>query len=137
MAKLEVYLKNELIESRELTAEKLSIGRKSDNDLVLHDLTVSRVHAQLDYAKDGKFWQIKNMSTTNPVKLNGEELTKPEIMFDDDHISIGMYTLIFRYGESPELPSLVDEKPSPKNPSLRSDHRYTGNSTDETIAPSE
>jgi pSer/pThr/pTyr-binding forkhead associated (FHA) protein len=135
MAKLEVYLKNERIESRELTSETLSIGRKPDNDLVLHDLTVSRVHAQLDYAKDGKFWQLKNMSKTNPVKLNGEELTKPEIMFDDDHISIGMYTLVFRYGESPELPPLVDEIPSAKKTPLRSDHLYSGKSTDETILP--
>ncbi|MFQ5631475.1 MAG: FHA domain-containing protein [bacterium] len=109
MAKLEVYLKNERIESKELGVDPLSIGRKPDNDLVLHDLTVSRNHAELNFVKEGKYWQLQNKSATNPVKLNGEQLQKTEILFDGDHISIGTYTLIFRYGESPGLPPLKDD----------------------------
>ena len=104
MAVLDVFLKNEHIDQIELTAEALSIGRKQNNGLILHDLTVSRNHARLTYNRDKNYWCIENLSATNPVKLNGDSLIRSEILFHDDHIFIGTYTLIFRETESIEQP---------------------------------
>lgn len=96
MTKLDVYLKNELIESVELQQQPVSIGRKPDNGLVLHDRTVSRHHAQISYVAEGKYWQVENLSSTNPVRLNGDVVARPEILFDGDHLAIGAYTLVVK-----------------------------------------
>lgn len=109
MAQLEVYLKNERIEKVSLNNHELLIGRRPENDIVLHDLTVSRLHARLRYVPEGRIWQVENMSVTNPVRLNGEIVEKPEVLFDGDHLAVGTYTLIFHYGKAPELPPIPQE----------------------------
>ena len=116
MALLDVYLKNEHIERIELQEKALSIGRKQDNGLILHDLTVSRNHARMSFSDAGRFWQMENISSTNPAKLNGEALDRMEILFDGDHIFIGTYTLIFRESDSTDLPAFPEQAVAESQP---------------------
>lgn len=96
MARIDVYLKNERLESKQLDRDPVTIGRQPDNSVMLGDLTVSRQHARLEYIENGHYWMLENLSRTNPARLNGELVQKKEIIFDGDHISIGAYTIVFR-----------------------------------------
>ncbi len=60
----------------------------------LHDATVSRQHAQLSY-RDGAWW-LRNLSDTNPARINGSALTIGEQrVADGDRIELG--NVSFRY----------------------------------------
>jgi pSer/pThr/pTyr-binding forkhead associated (FHA) protein len=51
----------------------LTLGRASDNDLVLRDFSVSRRHARL--AGDGAVFRIVDLRSTNGIKINGTLVT--------------------------------------------------------------
>jgi FHA domain/DUF1707 SHOCT-like domain len=46
-----------------------SIGRDADCDLMIADMTVSRVHARLERAPDG--WLLTDLASTNGTRVNG------------------------------------------------------------------
>ena len=46
-----------------------SIGRASDCDLTIADMTVSRVHARLERTAEG--WLLTDLSSTNGTRVNG------------------------------------------------------------------
>jgi hypothetical protein len=61
--------------------------------------TVSRMHARLAFA-DGTRWTLENLSTTNPVVVNGEEIAlgaPPRPLADGDRIELG--EVAFRFHE--------------------------------------
>jgi hypothetical protein len=51
------------------TGDAFSIGRHGSCDLVIADMTVSRVHARLERAPDG--WLLTDLSSTNGTRVNG------------------------------------------------------------------
>jgi pSer/pThr/pTyr-binding forkhead associated (FHA) protein len=58
--------------------------------------TVSRLHASMRYT--GGHWFIRNLSATNPVELNGEQLTtegSEQPLQDGDRVDMG--EVIFRF----------------------------------------
>jgi hypothetical protein len=64
----------------------------------LSEPTVSRSHASMRY--DGKGWVLANLSQTNPVMLNGNEVdvaADPVTLRDGDRIEMG--EVIFRFHE--------------------------------------
>ena len=59
--------------------------------------TVSRLHARI-VLLDGGVWTLENLSTTNPIVLNGAELvagSSPAPLADGDRIEMG--EIVFRY----------------------------------------
>lgn len=61
----------------------------------LHDQTVSRSHARMRMI-DGR-WHLANLSSTNPVSLNGRALgTEDEPLNDGDQIEMGEVVFRFR-----------------------------------------
>lgn len=59
--------------------------------------TVSRNHARMEL--DGERWKIVNLSATNPVVINGEELLPHTARLLDEGDRIEMGEVIFRYRE--------------------------------------
>jgi hypothetical protein len=59
--------------------------------------TVSRNHARMEL--EGERWKITNLSATNPVVINGEELPAQTTRFLDEGDRIEMGEVIFRYRE--------------------------------------
>ncbi len=59
--------------------------------------TVSRNHARMEL--DGERWKITNLSATNPVVINGEELPAQTTRYLDEGDRIEMGEVIFRYRE--------------------------------------
>lgn len=68
---------------------KLTIGRKEDNLLILHDQYVSGHHAVI-FVKNNEYF-IKDLNSTNGTELNGERIDKILSLKLDDEISIGEY----------------------------------------------
>jgi hypothetical protein len=64
----------------------------------LHASTVSRMHARMEY--EHQQWKLVNLSVTNPVVVNGEELSAVEgtrVLEDGDRIEMG--EVVFRFRE--------------------------------------
>ncbi len=68
----------------------LSIGRASDNDVVLRDFSVSRHHARIEGEEETPV--ITDMGSTNGVKLNGEFIDSASIG-RGDVLNIGSFEL--------------------------------------------
>ena len=73
-----------------LSGGDVSIGRSSENGIVLNDFSVSRRHALL--SERGGVWTIEDLKSTNGVKVNGEFAPKSPLKADDV-VSVGTFTL--------------------------------------------
>lgn len=78
------------------------VGRGSACDLVLSDLTVSRVHAELRREADGG-WLIVDLGSLNGTRLNGWRLVGPARVRSGDEISFGDCGFLLSSGQ-PSLP---------------------------------
>jgi len=77
-----------------LLKEEISIGRSSENDVVLNDFSVSRKHAIL-LRKGEDEWVFRDNKSTNGVRLNGKQVAEGPVK-DGDEISVGTFTLRLR-----------------------------------------
>ncbi len=84
-------------------AGRLRIGRATDNDIVLLDLTVSKYHAELRRDPDGQC-EVLDLGSHSGTYLNGKRVTSAPFA-DDDLIGIGPST--FRLA-GPELQEFTD-----------------------------
>ncbi len=76
------------------SGEEWTIGRDPDLcTIVIEDPKASRLHARVRKTDAG--YSIENLSTTDPLLLNGQPIKAPTILTDDDEIQIG--TSIFRF----------------------------------------
>ncbi|TAI47335.1 FHA domain-containing protein [Flagellimonas allohymeniacidonis] len=97
----------------------LSIGRQSNNDIVLDDPTVTRQHAQLSF-ENGSFW-IQDLGSTNKTYLNGKEVKTKSRLKDSDTVTISFYRITLKDGakdlrkESSAIKALSIQKKYPNN----------------------
>ena len=77
-----------------LLKEEISIGRSSENDVVLNDFSVSRKHAVLVRNKDDE-WTLKDNHSTNGVRVNGKQVPE-SLVKDGDELAVGTFTLRLR-----------------------------------------
>jgi len=86
------------------------IGRDPDTcQLLIEDPVASRRHLILRETKDGI--TLENLSLTNPVEVNQEEVKNPRILKDGDHVKIGSGIYRF-YAEGSALAD-TDDKETP------------------------
>ncbi|MBK9063326.1 MAG: GAF domain-containing protein [Acidobacteria bacterium] len=73
-----------------LSGNDVSIGRSSENGIVLNDFSVSRKHALL--SESGGAWTIEDLKSTNGLKVNGE-FTPSALIHPGDVLTVGTFTL--------------------------------------------
>lgn len=99
----------------ELTQLVLSLGRDSDNDVVLPADGVSRYHARFQVMPSG--WAVVDLGGVNGTRLNGERIpvNEPVRLRSGDQLQIGPYRLTLEGpGEAPEEADRpVAEQPTP------------------------
>jgi adenylate cyclase len=79
-----------------LTREVLVIGRRSTCDICLDYQNVSGQHCELAY-RNG-FWQIRDLGSTNGVKVNGERIGRStKILRPGTEVSISSHRYLIRY----------------------------------------
>jgi pSer/pThr/pTyr-binding forkhead associated (FHA) protein len=72
------------------------IGRESDSDIFLDDITISRKHAQIE--KTGTYYKITDLGSLNGVYVNDKSADE-KILENGDKIQIGKYVFYYFYFE--------------------------------------
>lgn len=85
-------------------SDRVLIGRRQDNDLVITDPHVSRVHAEI--RKDGNLLLLTDLNSTSGTKVNDEEITGTAVIRHGDEIEFGPVAARF---EDPAFPAVGDE----------------------------
>ncbi|GAB4455360.1 MAG: hypothetical protein Kow00120_24930 [Anaerolineae bacterium] len=81
-----------------LTGSLMTIGRRSDNEVViLTDRSISRRHAVISY-RGRAFW-IADLDSTLGTRVGGEKIADEYPLSDGDVILIGHTRLVFCQGE--------------------------------------
>lgn len=77
----------------EVDRPRLRIGRTPDNDIVIDNLAVSRLHALIEEEKGGYF--VRDCDSLNGTEVNGSRITRRKLE-DGDEITIAKHTILFR-----------------------------------------
>jgi hypothetical protein len=82
-----------------LSGERLTLGSADDNDLVVGDPSVSRVHAVLQQL-NGR-WFIEDCGSRNGSTVNGRPVTSMHALNPADEVRLGRARLVLRGQASP------------------------------------
>ncbi len=97
MAKLILSLEGSVIREVALDKERVTIGRKPQNDVQIENLAVSGEHACIVTILNDSF--LEDLGSTNGTLVNGNPIKK-HILQNNDVIEIGKYKLKY-IGEAP------------------------------------
>lgn len=78
-----------------VTAQGASIGRSSDSDVFLDDVTVSRSHARIESTSSG--FSLTDSGSLNGTYVNNSSVTE-HALHSGDQIQIGKFHLLFVSG---------------------------------------
>jgi len=90
MAKVLLKFKEAVIIEIPLDQDVMTIGRKTDNDIVIDNQAVSGYHARIK--KEGNSLFIEDASSLNGTYINGQKISKGEL-HNGDVVLIGVHTL--------------------------------------------
>ncbi len=90
MAKLVLSLNGAVQGEFELNKERVTLGRKPENDIQVDNLAVSGKHALIITILDDSF--LEDLGSTNGTYVNGK-LVKKHALKDGDIIAIGKHEL--------------------------------------------
>lgn len=93
MAEIVVRYEDKVIERVVTAKRRISIGRTSDNDIVLENRGVSRKHATIEINPQDSI--LIDNESLNGTFVNDRRVEE-EVLHDEDTITIGKYTLTFR-----------------------------------------
>ncbi|MFK5912776.1 MAG: FHA domain-containing protein [Woeseiaceae bacterium] len=91
MARLIVTHQGTVVKEYELSKEKITVGRKPSNDIILDDPTVSGEHASFLHMQHT---YVEDLNSTNGVKLNGKDVKKRQLNHGDI-VAIGQHEFKF------------------------------------------
>lgn len=92
-----------------LTQEVVTIGRRESCDICLKFQNISGTHCELTYQEG--FWLIKDLGSTNGIKVNGERTTrKPLQPGDEVSIATHRYTIQYRPAVGAKLAEALAEE---------------------------
>jgi Protein of unknown function (DUF3662)/FHA domain len=69
------------------------LGRSRDSDVVLEDANVSRRHAEV--RPSGGSWIVRDLGSTNGVKVNGRQIEGAQSLKPGDEIELGTCRIVF------------------------------------------
>lgn len=79
---------------------KITIGRNDSCDVVIDDITVSRLHATVHYTDEG--WVVSDNDSKAGVGVNGYRVHGSEPISDGDKIMINTHLFMFKDGTASE-----------------------------------
>ena len=89
-AKLILSMDGEVIREYPLNKERMTVGRKAHNDIIIDNLAVSGEHAAIVTILHDSF--LEDLDSTNGLEVNGVP-TKKHFLQNNDLIEIGKYKL--------------------------------------------
>ena len=111
MGKLVLFLPDGTAQHIKLDRERLTIGRRPDNDVFMPQAAVSGEHAVVVTILQDSF--LEDLGSTNGTLVNGKLITK-HFLRDRDEIDIGREILVYLADESAkiETPPRRSERPA-------------------------
>ena len=94
---------------RNLDLPRIVVGRSSRSDLVVPDLSLSRVHAEI--LREGDRFLIKDAGSKNGTFLNDRPVSVPTALRKGDKIGLGTAALWFN--SDPQSQIEITENPTP------------------------
>jgi hypothetical protein len=76
----------------DLSKEVTSIGRESDNDIILKDSEISRSHARI--SRKGGAYVLEDLGSINGTFVNKQPLTAPRALVAGDEIGLGTNVVV-------------------------------------------
>lgn len=101
MAKIRVTLEKKLVQELELTKDRVTIGRKPHNDIVIEHRAVSGEHATLTVLFDDAI--VEDLGSTNGTFIDGRKVFR-EKLSPGRAIHIANYVLTYLAGETQSMP---------------------------------
>ena len=95
-----------------LTASKVRLGRGSDNDVMLSDVSVSRYHAEL--SRENGSWFVQDLKSTNGVEVNRVPVQRAPIL-PGDRLGIGVFDLQLEDFEPRDIRQVLPVAPPVKD----------------------
>jgi pSer/pThr/pTyr-binding forkhead associated (FHA) protein len=92
MAKIVLSMDGVVLQEMALTKERITIGRRPHNDLVIDNSTVSAEHAVIVTMLQDAF--IEDLNSTNGTRVNGQRISK-HFLKNDDVIELAKYKIRF------------------------------------------
>jgi adenylate cyclase len=91
-----------------LIREMLTIGRRESCDICMRFPNISGIHAQLQFR--GGYWYIRDMNSTNGVKVNGVRIQE-KLLHPRDEVIIGKrkYTILYEPPNRSNLDEVAEE----------------------------
>ncbi len=88
-----------------VAGQRYTLGRATSNRIVLKDDLCSREHAEVYQATSR--WHVRDLSSLNGTRVNGERLEKEWDLSPNDEIHLGRTTLLYieDMGQLPDLPA--------------------------------
>ena len=102
MGKLVLILPDGRTRDIPLDRERITIGRRADNDVCLPFPAVSGEHAAVVTILDDSF--LEDLSSTNGTLVNGKSVAK-HFLRDHDEIDIGRQMLVYVSGDGDSMPA--------------------------------
>jgi predicted component of type VI protein secretion system len=111
MGKLVLKLPDGRTRDISLDRERLTIGRRADNDVCLPYPAVSGEHAAVVTILDDSF--LEDLNSTNGTLVNGKSVAK-HFLRDRDEIDIGRQMLVYVSGDGDSMPAAAASEPKAK-----------------------
>lgn len=92
MPQLQIYLPDDSRITHDLTEEKVTIGRLSDNTLQVDDGSISSNHAEIVF--EDEQYHLHDLGSTNGTFVNGEQVTDA-VLRHGDEVRFGTIGAVF------------------------------------------
>ena len=106
--KVQLLLKDRIVQELAFDAERLRIGRMKENDLVVNNVAVSRFHCVLH--REGEGFRLEDLGSENGTWVNGERIDGGCAIEPGDEILVGKH--VIRIGEGRPITSGPAAAPS-------------------------
>lgn len=104
MAKIIISRNQAVIREVELDKDRMTLGRKPDNDIVLPHPAMSGSHAAFNFIMDDVF--VEDLGSTNGTYVNGKRVAK-HMLEDHDTIVVARFQLEFIGGPRRAMPDAL------------------------------
>jgi len=107
MSKLVMHLEDGTTLDIPLDHERITLGRRADNDVCLPNLAVSGEHAAVVTILDDSF--LEDLGSTNGTLVNGNAIVK-HFLRDGDEIDVGRHKFVYCVDENEVVSSLYSTR---------------------------
>ena len=90
MLTISLKFNEKILKTIESDKNEIMIGRNAENDIVVENLAVSKLHARI--VKQDEAYYIEDLNSTNGTYLNKIKITKKDLK-NNDIISVGKHSL--------------------------------------------